>query len=461
MAAVQHTESRQSPWGGYWANASLFFTKASLVRNAVLVSALTVTVKIAGAAKVAISARVLGPGDDLDAYLVAFLVPSIVCDVLAGSLTPALIPALASTTNSQTGRNGPNRVFFLVCLGVFSIAMLIAAGASGWILAGIARGFSTSKLELTRSLLILMVPMVLFSGVSAMWRAILNHQGRFALSAGSPLMTPLLASLFLLVTNGQGIQSLALGTVLGSATEAALLGAGLALTGTSILPKIQQDLCLRQWLSIGYVPLLFASALSAGSNVVDQTIAASLGPGSVSILNLGTRLAAVLFAIGPASVATVLMPRFSKLIAEANWSKLRRLVKASMLAGMLPMIPLAVAGAWFAKPLAEFAFTRGAGVPAPIGLIATVQALSFLQLPFVMGAAILGRLLISLQMTQRLFLLTAFALGLKVVLGLFLTHLMGIAGLALSMSCVQLAVFLMTLRIASKAEIRASQSSLA
>jgi hypothetical protein len=54
--------------------------------------------------------------------------------------------------------------------------------------------------------------------------------------------------------------------------------------------------------------------------------------------------------------------------------------------------------------------------------------------------------------------LTGSALVLKVVLGLSLAHLMGIAGLSLSMSCVQLAVFLMTATIAQPAIMRISES---
>ncbi|MGA7409010.1 MAG: lipid II flippase MurJ [Bryobacteraceae bacterium] len=401
-----------------------------------------------GAAKIAISAKVLGAGDELDSYLVAFLVPSLLCDVLAGSLTPALMPVLAKDTEHQTDGSGTNRVFFLVCLGVFGIAMLIAAGTASWVLPGIAHGFSTSKLQFTRSLLLLMIPMVPLSGLSAMWRAILNHQGRFALAAASPLVTPLLASTFLLTANGRGIHALALGTVLGAAAEASLLGAGLVLNGVSILPRIQPAFRIRDWLSGGYVPVLFASIIVAGSSVVDQIIAAGLGAGSVSVLNLGTRLVTVMVAIGPGSMATVLMPRFTKLIADGTWVRLRHLAGVSTLAGMLVMIPVTMVGVWSSKLLAELAFARGTRMPDPIGLIATIQALSFLQLPFVMGTAVLSRLLISAHKTRQLLLISASALVLKVGIGLSLAYVMGIEGLALSMSCVQLVVFLMTMRIA-------------
>ena len=256
MAVVENRDPAQKLAGGYSKIARLLFTKESLARNAIFVSGLTVAVKIAGAAKVAITARVLGPGDDLDAYLMAFLVPSVLCDVLAGSLTPALIPALTNQTKIDVGRTRPSWVFFLACLGVFGLATLIAASTSAWVLAALAHGFSPSKLKLARNLLLLMVPMVPLSGLSAMWRAVLNHDGRFVLSAASPLMTPLLATLFLLETSGQGIQSLAMGTVLGAAAEAVLLGGGLFLTGASILPRVHLDLGLRRWLSIGYLPLL-------------------------------------------------------------------------------------------------------------------------------------------------------------------------------------------------------------
>ncbi len=451
-AARYTTDLKQRRWDSWRASASLFFSKPGFVRNALLVSALTVAVKVMGAAKIAISAKVLGTGDELDSYLVAFLVPSILSDVLAGSLTPALLPVLAKEHDQHTRGSRANRAFFFKCFGAFCIAMLIAASTASWVLPGIAHGFSSYKLQFTRSLLLLMVPMVPLSGLSAMWRAVLNNQGRFALSAGSPIVTPLLAGAFLLISNGRGVHALALGTVLGAAVEALLLSAGLVLTGASILPPIRPDFSIRRWLASGYVPVLIASVLGAGSTVIDQTIAASLGSGSVSVLNLGTRLVTVMVAIGPASMATVVMPRFSRLVAAENWVRLRHLAGVSTLAGMLLMVPVTMVGVWSSRPLAELAFAaRGTRVSDPIGLIATVQALSFLQLPFVMGIAVLSRLLISARKTRQLLLISASALVLKVGIGLSLANVMGIEGLSLSMSCVQLIVFLMTVPIALRA----------
>jgi peptidoglycan biosynthesis protein MviN/MurJ (putative lipid II flippase) len=131
MSAVHSTERERSFWSDCLTSASRPFARESSARNALIVSALTVAVKVAGAAKIAISARVLGPGDELDSYLVAFLVPSILCDVLAGSLAPALIPELANGTEPKAEGMAANRAFFLVCIGVFGIAMVIAASISG------------------------------------------------------------------------------------------------------------------------------------------------------------------------------------------------------------------------------------------------------------------------------------------------------------------------------------------
>ena len=448
MLSPSRTELGPRLWADLPARARVLFSKAGLVRSALLVSALTVAVKVMGAAKIAISARVLGPGDELDSYLVAFLVPSILCDVLAGSLTPALLPVLAKETGHRSESSPANRMFFLSCLGVFAAAMVVAAVTASWVLPGIAHGFSTRKLQFTRSLLLLMVPMVPLTGLSAMWRAVLNHHGRFALAAASPLLTPLLASMFLLIAHGTGVQALALGTVLGAAAEASLLGAGLVMTGTPIVPGIQTNLRARYWLSSGYAPVLFASVLSAGSSVIDQAIAAGLASGSVSVFNLGTRLVTVAVAIGPASMATVLMPKFSALIADGNWMRLRRLASVSTLAGMLLVLPVVVAGVWFSKPLVELAFGRGARSSGPLEVIAAVQSLSFLQLPFVMGIAVLSRLMISTQKTKWLLFISAAALVLKGGVGVSLARVMGVEGLSLSMGCVQMVVFLMTLRIA-------------
>src|SRR5712692_8190411 len=59
-------------------------------------------VKVAGAAKVIVTARFFGTADALDAFLIAFLIPAFVADVAAGSLSPSLIPTFIEVRDKSS-----------------------------------------------------------------------------------------------------------------------------------------------------------------------------------------------------------------------------------------------------------------------------------------------------------------------------------------------------------------------
>src|SRR5260370_26176929 len=69
-----------------------------------------------------------------------------------------------------------------------------------------------------------MLPTLPFSAFTIVWRSMLNTEGRFALPAVTPAMTPLASIVFLVgLGHSWGVYALAAGTVTGSAMEAGLL----------------------------------------------------------------------------------------------------------------------------------------------------------------------------------------------------------------------------------------------
>src|ERR1700675_4753438 len=65
------------------------------------VGSFTALAKLAGGAKVVVTARYFGTSDALDAYLIAFVLPSFVADTAAGSLIPSFLPAFIEVRQKQ------------------------------------------------------------------------------------------------------------------------------------------------------------------------------------------------------------------------------------------------------------------------------------------------------------------------------------------------------------------------
>jgi putative peptidoglycan lipid II flippase len=63
------------------------------------------------------------------------------------------------------------------------------------ILQAIASGFDAQKLELTRTLFLILLPGVIIYGAASLWSGVLNAEHRFGIPAVIPVITPLFIGL--------------------------------------------------------------------------------------------------------------------------------------------------------------------------------------------------------------------------------------------------------------------------
>ena len=251
-----------------------------ILKDAVAVGGLTMIVKLAGAAKVVVGARFFGASSALDAYLIAFLLPSFLADVLAGAIGPSLIPTLIEV-RERDGPGAAEALYRDVLWRSLAALTLLAAAIvtlSGPLLHLLASGFAPESLRLTRSLLLWMIPILPLSAAGVTWRSILNAQDRFFVAALTPVLTPL-ASIVALVVYGRdaGIDALAFGTLAGATLEALVLAIAVRSTGWSILPRLRRTAHVSR-VANQYAPLAASNLVMGGSTLVDQTMAAMLGP---------------------------------------------------------------------------------------------------------------------------------------------------------------------------------------
>jgi putative peptidoglycan lipid II flippase len=161
-----------------------------------------------------------------------------------------------------------------------------------------------------------------------------------------------------------------------------------------------------------------------------------LGAGSVSALNYGTRLVAVILSIGSSSLGTAILPRFSKLAAAGRWQELQAGFRSLAWLSLAVTVPLTLLLALASEPLARLFFQRGAFTIGTSQLVGHVQALSLLQIPFSVLLVLVVRIVSSLKVNRLLFHLAVFSLIANVVFDLALMRWLGVAGIALSTTLV-------------------------
>jgi putative peptidoglycan lipid II flippase len=417
--------------------------RRGMLFDTLTVSAFATLAKFMGAAKAVVLARAFGSAAALDSYLLAFLVPSFLADVFCGSLIPVLVPKLVEFEYREGHAKAVDLYGHILRRSVWlscSAAVALAVGAA--VVATLGLGSARLNLHLLGVLTLLMTPILPLAAVANVWRAVLNAQRNFVVPALTVTLTPAVIILcILLAGRSRGVWILAAGTSLAALAEVVVLGFGLRRTGFPMLPQRREgDFSLLE-VRKEYGYLAAVTAMSAGTAFIGQSMAAALGAGSVSILNYGTRLAGVLMAIGPAALSVTILPPFSHMVAARDWERLKqslwRILSGSVAVAGLAAALLIV----FSIPIVRFTLQRGAFTAADTRVVASVQAYSLLQLPFIVGITILMRILSALKANRAVLPFSSAAIVLSTGLNYALMTRYGVAGIALATSLAQALLF--------------------
>lgn len=425
-------------WWKTWRESSV---NTRIFAAILTVGGLTVLVKLAAGAKELVVAYQFGTSDALDAFIMAFLLPAFVIELIGGSLNGAFIPTYIQVLQ-QEGQAAAQRLFSTVMAS--SIVLVVAAAVLltlliAYILPLLASGFNPDKLALTRRLYFVLLPALLCCGFAAIWSAILNAGDRFALAAVIPIVTPFLTVLLLLgLSNRGGILILAIGTVVGLALEAGLLGWGLKRQGMSLMPRWYGASPAVKQVFRQYAPAVTASFLMGSTALIAQSMAAMLGPGSVSALAYGSKATTLLLGIGSVAVSTAVLPHFSRMVAVGDSAGVRHTLKTYTRLILLVTLPLTVILIYYSEPLVRLVLQRGAFTQADTHVVSQVQAIYLLQVPLVVLSILFVRVISSLKATHLLLWGTVINLILSIVLNYIFLQWFQVVGVALAISLMYL-----------------------
>jgi putative peptidoglycan lipid II flippase len=407
---------------------------------AMIVASLTILVKLLGTAKELAVAWKFGTGDHLDAFYIGLLIPEFIINIVAGSFNTALIPTYIRV-REQEGITASQKLFSSATLwsvGILGITTLLIIGCAPFYLPFLASGFSPEKLDLTFKLLCVISPIVMLTGIVTIWTSVLNAGERFALGALTPIMTPLLTIMLLVGAPSWGIFGLASGLVGGAILETILLGIALRRQGMSLWPRWYGfDQHLRQ-VTQQYIPMIAASFLMCSTGLVDQAMAATLAPGNVAALNYGSRITALPITLITTALSTAVIPYFSKMMAKGDWVELRYTLYRSIKIVSIIAIPIAILLVVFSQNIVQILFQRGSFTASDTQLVAQIQICYALQIPLRGAGTLVGKLISTARANQILMWGSTGNLIVNIGLDYLFMNWFGVAGIALSTTCVYL-----------------------
>ena len=163
-----------------------------MIRSFLTVSTGTLASRLLGFLRDSLVAALLGAGPIADAFLAAFQLVNVARRLLAeGGLNAALVPAwlrVRETDGAVAAATFAGRVLGIITLALIAVTALLAL-LMPLVITALAPGFAGREtLQLATDNARLMLPYLAFAGPVTVMMALLNAQGRFALTAFSPLL---------------------------------------------------------------------------------------------------------------------------------------------------------------------------------------------------------------------------------------------------------------------------------
>lgn len=296
-----------------------------------------------------------------DAYFAAAVVPSYITAVLLGSLTVIFVPIFLEYEIKKTKKEAwkvasiCTNLTFLVLFGISLLGVMFARQ----LISVTAPGFNGEELSLTASLLRIIFPSVVFSGLSNLLSSIHYAHHQFLRPAAVPIINAvLILSSVIVLTRYWGIKSLAFGNLVGAVVGFAILVPVLFKQGRYCFSFDFNNQGVRQIITV-MSPLVFAGLFIRATIVIERIIASTLPTGSISYLGYASKITQTIGTIATAGISTTIFPLMTRAWSENDLSKVRKYFAKAVRIIMLITFPMAAIFTVLRVPIIQIIFERG------------------------------------------------------------------------------------------------------
>jgi putative peptidoglycan lipid II flippase len=397
-------------------------------------AAAAAAVRGAGLLKELVVAARFGTGDGLEAFLLALAVPLLVAGAFRSAILSSLVPRLAAARE----RGGAAASGQLLASSLSRHALVAGATAVGLVLVSrpvllvVASGFPPDKQALTEHLFVLLSVIVLFDGIAAVFSAALQAEGRIVTGTLGMLGAPVVTLLALALTEGSRPEILVIGTAAGSLAEALWGAFHLAAGGGTPFTLGRPFASHASDAARGFVKLLLGAVVVSINPIVDQAMAAHLGPGAVAALGYGGRVTGGILGVFAMALGTASLSRYSMYAARSEFAALARACRRDIAFAVVLGTGSALTLAAVSLPLTRLLFERGAFSPSDSIEVARIQVCYAVQIPGYLAGILGARVMNALARDWEILFIAAAGAVLNVAGNLVLARWLGVAGIALS-----------------------------
>lgn len=427
----------------FWLKLTTGSSNRQIFGSFLIVGFMTIVVKFCSILKEILVAWRFGINDDLDAFFMAFIIISFFWNVIFGSLASAFLPVYVKIKENKGIKSAQDffsHTLFINVILVLIVGLLVLI--SNFYLPLLTQGFNINKLKLTNQLLWEMFPWLSFSGFALIYTSVLNSLKSFSIPALLNIIIPLLTIIFLIFNAFPNIHLLTLAMDFGGLIELSILILMLNYHNLLLKPKWKEwnedlGILLSQSFS-----MMMNSLIMSSSVIIDQSMTAKLGSGSVTALNYGNKLTALPLTLIVTPLNVSVFPYLSEMVAKQNWIEAKNCIKKYLKGIFILTIPLIILLINFSELLVKILFERGSFSAQDTILVSEIQICYLLQIPFYLASGFLAKYLSALLLNQVLGIVAVINIGLNIILNYWFSSFMGVAGIALSTSVVYFFSFL-------------------
>lgn len=331
----------------------------TISHSMLIVMVFTMGSKVTGFLRETVMASRFGVSYITDAYKSAFDIPCIFLSVIVTALSATLIPAYSS--QMRQGKEQANRF----ARNLFTLGLVLSAVVLCLTLLMLDTlvqrfflpGASAEVQQLTIHLARIMMPMGFFTFLARMSTAYLQANFDFTVPAISQVVLNVFIIISILISRGESVELVALGTLLGWVMQFAVQVPSLYRAGLRPKPVFDlKDPCIRE-VALLMLPVLISSAFDQVYMIVGKAVASS-GIGDITILDYGNRVSTMVSAVLLTSIATVLYPTLVKNVDSSE--DFRRTLSLGVNLNLLIAIPAMAALTLLRLPVTRLVFERGA-----------------------------------------------------------------------------------------------------
>lgn len=324
--------------------------------------AITLIGKVMGLLRDILFASSYGTTNQADAFLAASRMPRLFFDaIFASAISSSFIPIF----NEYLKKKGKKEAFklsnnfitivFLVTLVLTVIGILLSSP----IVKLFAGGFDSQTNILCIKLLIILFPMIIFTGIAYSFTGILQSLDEFTIPAAMSIVSNGIIIFYIIFLNNiYGVFGLAISFLIGWAMQAIIQIPALIKKEYHYRPHLDlKDEGLKKIIFL-MLPVMISTWVQP-INVAVNTAFASYLNGGVTALEYANNLYSIIAGVFVLSVSNVIFPELSRLTDEKDISVFSNTIGVTLKSIFFLLIPMMVGLIILAEPIIQLVYERG------------------------------------------------------------------------------------------------------